>query len=205
MKLCVIGTGYVGLVTGTCFAEMGNDVTCVDIDEDKIARLQRKELPIYEPGLQELLERLLRDGSLGNQDLPQAQARRSVRALRMDHVAVQEMDLEILGRRLEDQATGLPEEAHVQHHVRNLEGPAPVAQFVGMVARPFPPLLLAALRRNLGLLELAQGDVVVFPHGGAHALLHERTQQEPRTTMWNAATSLGPIAIAHGAPKSALK
>ena len=64
MKLCVIGTGYVGLVTGTCFAEMGNDVVCVDIDEDKISRLQRKELPIYEPGLQELLERNVDEGRL---------------------------------------------------------------------------------------------------------------------------------------------
>ena len=64
MKLCVIGTGYVGLVTGTCFAEMGNDVVCVDIDEGKIAALQEKKLPIYEPGLQELLDRNLDEGRL---------------------------------------------------------------------------------------------------------------------------------------------
>ncbi len=55
--ISVIGTGYVGLVTGTCLADMGNTVTCIDIDTAKIARLQRGELPIYEPGLKDLLER----------------------------------------------------------------------------------------------------------------------------------------------------
>src|SRR5487761_1567747 len=64
MKIAVIGTGYVGLVTGTCFAETGNDVTCVDIDADKIARLQRGEVPIYEPGLTELVGRNCEDGRL---------------------------------------------------------------------------------------------------------------------------------------------
>jgi UDPglucose 6-dehydrogenase len=56
MKIAVIGTGYVGLVTGTCFADSGNDVTCVDIDPAKIAMLNRGEVPIYEPGLAEMVE-----------------------------------------------------------------------------------------------------------------------------------------------------
>lgn len=55
MRVAVIGTGYVGLVTGVCFAEIGNDVTCVDIDEAKVVMLQRSEAPIYEPGIEELL------------------------------------------------------------------------------------------------------------------------------------------------------
>lgn len=57
MKIAVIGTGYVGLVTGTCFAEMGNDVACVDIDEKKIEALNRGVVPIHEPGLGEMIER----------------------------------------------------------------------------------------------------------------------------------------------------
>lgn len=64
MKICVIGTGYVGLVSGTCFAETGNTVICVDIDENKVARLSRKECTIYEPGLELLLERNVDQGRL---------------------------------------------------------------------------------------------------------------------------------------------
>ena len=64
MKLCVVGTGYVGLVSGTCFAEGGNDVVCVDIDERKITDLHNGKLPIYEPGLEELIRRNVGDGRL---------------------------------------------------------------------------------------------------------------------------------------------
>lgn len=64
MKIAVVGTGYVGLVTGTCFAETGNHVTCVDIDEKKVAKLNNKQITIYEPGLEVLFERNVRQGRL---------------------------------------------------------------------------------------------------------------------------------------------
>ena len=64
MKIAMIGTGYVGLVTGTCFADSGNDVICVDINEDKIQKLRQGKIPIYEPGLSELVLRNAESGRL---------------------------------------------------------------------------------------------------------------------------------------------
>jgi len=64
MNIAIVGTGYVGLVTGTCFAEMGNDVICVDIDEEKIVGLCEGRLPIFEPGLEIFFERSLRERRL---------------------------------------------------------------------------------------------------------------------------------------------
>ncbi|MBU7578682.1 MAG: UDP-glucose/GDP-mannose dehydrogenase family protein [Flavihumibacter sp.] len=64
MKIAVVGTGYVGLVTGTCFAETGNEVICVDIDQSKVDRLSNGEITIYEPGLEKLFLRNLKEGRL---------------------------------------------------------------------------------------------------------------------------------------------
>ncbi len=64
MKISIVGTGYVGLVTGTCFAETGNTVTCVDIDKEKVARLSSGKITIYEPGLENLFERNMKQGRL---------------------------------------------------------------------------------------------------------------------------------------------
>ena len=64
MNIVVIGTGYVGLVTGTCFAEMGNTVTCVDIDAAKVRRMQEGQVPIYEPDLENLFQRNIKEGRL---------------------------------------------------------------------------------------------------------------------------------------------
>ncbi len=64
MKIAVIGSGYVGLVAGTCFADSGNDVVCVDIDAKKVAKLQAGEVPIYEPGLEELIAKNVKDQRL---------------------------------------------------------------------------------------------------------------------------------------------
>jgi UDPglucose 6-dehydrogenase len=63
-KIAVVGTGYVGLVSGTCFAEMGNEVICVDINEEKVKKMQNGEIPIYEPHLDVLFERNIRQGRL---------------------------------------------------------------------------------------------------------------------------------------------
>ena len=64
MKIAVIGTGYVGLVTGTCLAETGNDVLCIDIDENKVKGMQQGEVPIYEPHLDVLFERNIKANRL---------------------------------------------------------------------------------------------------------------------------------------------
>lgn len=79
MNICVIGTGYVGLVTGSVFADLGNDVICTDKDETKIAMLQRGEMPIYEPGLEEMVQRNVSDRRLCfSTDIEDAVARSSV-------------------------------------------------------------------------------------------------------------------------------
>ncbi|MCI4666908.1 MAG: UDP-glucose/GDP-mannose dehydrogenase family protein [Bacteroidia bacterium] len=73
MKIAVVGTGYVGLVTGTCFAEAGNDVLCVDNNQEKLAMLRAGQVPIYEPGLETLFERNTKEGRLSFTDsLPDA-------------------------------------------------------------------------------------------------------------------------------------
>ena len=64
MNITMFGTGYVGLVTGTCFAEMGNNVVCVDVNEQKVADLKAGKLPIFEPGLEQMMLRNLETGRL---------------------------------------------------------------------------------------------------------------------------------------------
>ena len=64
MNICVIGTGYVGLTTGTCLADLGHDVTCLDIDKKKISALNSGKIPIYEPGLHDLVKRGMKEKRL---------------------------------------------------------------------------------------------------------------------------------------------
>ncbi len=64
MNIAVVGTGYVGLVSGTCFAETGNHVVCVDIDKSKVEKMRKKQIPIFEPGLEVLFERNINEGRL---------------------------------------------------------------------------------------------------------------------------------------------
>src|ERR671916_2322182 len=64
MRVAMIGTGYVGLVSGACFADFGHEVTCIDKDASKIERLQQRVMPIYEPGLERLVESNVREGRL---------------------------------------------------------------------------------------------------------------------------------------------
>src|SRR5690625_5774037 len=87
MKIGIIGTGYVGLVTGTCFADSGNDVICVDVDQEKVERMRNGEVPIYEPGLNRVFDRAIRDKRLEfTTDLEKALDRKSTR-LNSSHVA----------------------------------------------------------------------------------------------------------------------
>ena len=70
MKICMIGAGYVGLVSGACFADLGNIVYCVDKDKNKIDKLNSGEIPIYEPGLNEIVKKNYQSNRLKfNQDL----------------------------------------------------------------------------------------------------------------------------------------
>ena len=68
MKICFIGTGYVGLVSGVCFSDLGNNVICIDKDKEKLSRLENGDIPIFEPGLSELVRKNLDAGRLSFSD-----------------------------------------------------------------------------------------------------------------------------------------
>ena len=69
MKLCMIGTGYVGLVSGVCFSDLGHTVYCVDNNKEKINSLNNGKVPIYEPGLEEILKKILNKKDLSLQQI----------------------------------------------------------------------------------------------------------------------------------------
>ena len=91
MKICVIGTGYVGLVSGSCFSDLGNTVWCVDKDKNKIEMLNNNEVPIFEPGLKELVQKNYHSGRI-----------KFTTNLKL---AVQNSDLDMCFRRVDDDAT----------------------------------------------------------------------------------------------------
>ncbi len=70
MKIAIVGTGYVGLITGTCFANAGNDVTCLDIDPKKVKTLRKGKAPFFEPGLSEMMTKSINAGRLHFTDDP---------------------------------------------------------------------------------------------------------------------------------------
>jgi len=116
MKLAIIGTGYVGLVTGTCLAETGNDVTCVDCDARKIERLENGEVPIYEPGLSELVARNVDAGLLHfTTDLAEAVATAKIIFLAVGTPPADDgsVDMTALWKVVDDLAPHLPPEAIV--------------------------------------------------------------------------------------------
>lgn len=116
MKVAMIGTGYVGLVTGTCFADSGNDVTCVDVDIEKIERLKKGIIPIYEPGLTELVLRNSQSGRLkftSNAEAGIADAKCVFLAVGTPQRADGSADLQVFWRALESIAPCLSPEAIV--------------------------------------------------------------------------------------------
>lgn len=116
MRITVIGTGYVGLVTGACFAESGNEVTCVDIDQAKVEGLRRGVVPIYEPGLSELVLRNAQDGRLSfTTELAQAARRAKLIFLAVGTPSASDgaADLGALWKVIDDLAPLLAEDAIV--------------------------------------------------------------------------------------------